>query len=165
MESIHEDLVEETWEEVAGFTLDQINKMMQKVSKEQPPLLAFIVEFTEELDQDVKELAIYMFFNVYRMFRKGFGKKIKLISPDDVIECYESNEELMQSLEGAHDKFYDRIARVQVSSQPFVMKYVVETLLEPPEVEDEIELTDEDTGFLFLLLKTVVDILNDKTDV
>ena len=39
------------------------------------------------------------------------------------------------------------------------MKYVVETLLEPPEVEDAIELTDEDIGFLFLLLKTVVDIL------
>lgn len=163
MEPILEDLVEETWEEVAEFTPNKINKIMQKVGKEQSALLAFIVEFTEELDQDVKELAIYMFFNVYRMFRKGFGEKIKPISPDDVIKCYESNEDLMQSLEGAHDKFYDRIARVQVSSQPFVMKYIVETLLEPPESEDAVELTDEDIGFLFLLLKTVVDSLNDKT--
>jgi hypothetical protein len=163
MEPIQEDLVEETWEEVAEFTPNKINKIMQKVGKEQSALLAFIVEFTEDLDLEVKELAIYMFFNVYRMFQKGFGKKIKLISPDDVIKCYESNEDLMQSLEGAHDKFYDRIARVQVSSQPFVMKYIVETLLEPPEAEDAVELTDEDMGFLFLLLKTLVDILNDKT--
>ncbi|KPJ55937.1 MAG: hypothetical protein AMJ42_05980 [Deltaproteobacteria bacterium DG_8] len=164
MEIIDEDLVEETWKEVAAFTTKLINKEMQNVGKEQPALLAFIVEFTEELDQEVKELAIYMFFNVYRMFKKGFGKKIKPISTDEIMECYESNENLMQSLEGAHDKFYDRIARIQVSGQPFIMKYVLETLFEPPEVEDSIELTDEDTGFLFLLLKTVVDILNNKTD-
>ena len=164
MEIIDEDLVEETWKEVAAFTTKLINKEMQNVGREHPALLTFIVEFTEELDQEVKELAIYMFFNVYRMFKKGFGKKIKPISTDEIMECYESNENLMQSLEGAHDKFYDRIARIQVSGQPFIMKYVLETLFEPPEVEDSIELTDEDTGFLFLLLKTVVDILNNKTD-
>lgn len=163
METINEDLVEETWKEVAAFTTKLINKEMQNIGKEQPALLAFIVEFTEELDQEVKELAIYMFFNVYRMFKKGFGKKIKPISPDEIMEYYESNEDLMQSLEGAHDKFYDRIARIQVSGQPFIMKHVLETLFESPEVEDSVELNDEDTGFLFLLLKTVVDILNDKT--
>ena len=49
---------------------------------------------------------------------------------------------------------------MQLSSQPYVMKYVVETLIEAPEEENPVALTDEDTGFLFLLLKTVVDVLD-----
>jgi len=70
----------------------------------------------------------------------------------------------MESLEGAHDKFFERIARVQASAQPSVIKYVVETLLEAPEEGDPVVISDEDVGFLFLLLKTVVDVLNAKTD-
>jgi hypothetical protein len=45
-----------------------------------------------------------------------------------------------------------------------VIKYVVETLLEAPEEGDPLVISDEDVGFLFLLLKTVVDVLNVKTD-
>ena len=45
--------------------------------------------------------------------------------------------------------------------QPYVMKYVVDTLIEAPDDEDDpLPMTDEDTGFLFLLLKTVVEVLD-----
>ena len=43
------------------------------------------------------------------------------------------------------------------------MKFVVETLMEQEEGEDDIELSEEDKGFLFLLLKTVIDVLDQKT--
>jgi hypothetical protein len=43
------------------------------------------------------------------------------------------------------------------------MRYVVETLIEAPEEEDPVALSDEDIGFLFLLLKTVVDVLDKMT--
>ncbi len=67
----------------------------------------------------------------------------------------------MERLKGTHERFFERIARVQVSKQPYVMKYVVETLIEAPEEEDPVELTEEDVGYLFLLLKTVVDLLDE----
>jgi len=67
----------------------------------------------------------------------------------------------MESLEGAHDKFLERIAEVQLAGQPYVMKYVVEAIMEDSE-EDPVELTEEDIGYLFLLLKTVVDLLDEK---
>jgi hypothetical protein len=69
----------------------------------------------------------------------------------------------MEGLEVAHDRFFERIARVQVSSQPFVIKYVVDAIFEAPEDEDPVSLTDEDAGLLFLLLKTVIDVLDGKT--
>ena len=164
VEPISEELVEETWQEVAEFSPDRGSKEMTEMGNNQPNLVAFMVEFTDELNQEVKELALYMFFNVYRMFEEGYGKKIKQISPEEIMECYERNEKLIESLEGVHDKFHDRIARVQLSGQPYVMKYVLDTLFEVPDEEDPIALTEEDTGFLFLLLKTVIDILNKTTD-
>jgi len=160
MEPIPEELVEETWQEVAGFTLDRAYKEMARTSKNQPDLVAFIMEFTQELDQEVRELTTYMAFVVYRMFQKSSRKKIKKISAEEIIDCYEANENLMEGLEGIHEKFLDRIARVQLSGQPYVTRYVVETLMEMPEEEDPIALTEEDIGFLFLLLKTVIDVLD-----
>ena len=85
---------------------------------------------------------------------------VNKIPSGDIIKCHEHNEKFIESLNGAHDKFLDRIAGVQVSEQPYVMKYIVDTLIEAPEEEDPIELTEEDTGCIFLLLKTVVDLLN-----
>ena len=163
MEHIPEEIVEEIWQETAGFSPDQINKMIKKLSKSQPNLLAFIIEFSKDLDQQVKELAMYMLFVVFRMFQKSSQKKIKRISPEKIIEYYEKNENFIQSLEGVHEKFFERIARVQLSGQPYVLKYVTETLMEAPYEEDPILLTEEDTGFVFILLKTVVDVLDRQT--
>ncbi|NQT56359.1 MAG: hypothetical protein HQ551_09040 [Desulfobacteraceae bacterium] len=161
MELIPEGLVEETWQEFADFSPVRAQKETIKVSKNQPNLLTFMIEFTQDLDLEVRELAIYMFYVVCRMFQKSSTKKIKRISPEEIINCYEKNEHLMESLEGAHDKFLERIAGVQLAGQPYVMKYVVEAIMEDSE-EDPVELTEEDIGYLFLLLKTVVDLLDEK---
>jgi hypothetical protein len=162
MEPLSEELVEKTWEEFAAFPPEQAQKETAIISKNQPNLLAFMMEFTQELSQEVKELAIYMFYVLYRMFQKNSKKKIKRISAEEIITSYEKNEHFIKSLEGVHDKFFERIAGVQLSGQPYVMKYVVETLMEAPEDEDPVALTEEDMGYLFLLLKTVVDLLDQR---
>ena len=161
IEPISEKFVEKTWQEVAGYSPNRANKEMQKMGKNQPDLLAFLMALTEDLDPEVRELAIYVAFVVYRIF-EGSQNKLKKITSKEIMDCYEYNEDLMGRLEGAHEKFVDRIARIQISKQPYVVKYVVDALIEESEEGDGVELTDEDKGFLFLLLKTVVDLL-DKT--
>lgn len=152
--------MEQIWREVSSFAPARAHKEMIKAGKDQPDLLDFMMEFTQDVDEQVKELAIYMFFVVYRMFQKNSTKKLRRIAAEEIIAGYESNEKLLERLEGAHERFFERIARAQVSQQPYVMKYVVETLIEAPEEEDPVELTEEDVGYLFLLLKTVVDLLD-----
>lgn len=159
MEPIPEAIVEKTWQEVAGFSPDRAKKEMMKIGNSQPELLAFVMESAQEMGQEVRELAIYMFLVVYRMFQEAHGK-IKKISSEEIIECYEHNEGLLERLEGAHEKFLDRVASVQTSRQPYVVKYVVDALMEEDEGEDAVALTDEQKGFLFLLLKTVIDALD-----
>jgi uncharacterized coiled-coil DUF342 family protein len=107
MEPIPEAIVEKTWQEVAGFSPDRAKK---------------------EMSQEVRELAIYMFVVVYRMFQKTHGR-IKRICSEEIIECYKHNESLMEKLEGFHERFLDRIASVQTSKQPHVVKYVADALM------------------------------------
>ena len=162
MKLIPENVVEETWQEFASFSPVWAQKEMVKVTKSQPHLLAFMMEFTQGLDQEVRELAIYMFYVVCRMFQKGSKKRVKRISAEEIIDCYQKNEHFMASLEGAHEKSLERIAALQLSGQPHVIRYVVETLIEAPDGEDPVLLSEEDTGYLFLLLKTVIDLLDEK---
>lgn len=164
MEPLSEELVDETWEGFAGYTDGQAYEEAQMVGKSQPEILAFIMEMTEDLDQEIKELAIYMFFVIHRMFQNGYGKKIGKISSDEIIACYEDNEKLLESLGGVHEKFFERIARVHMASQPYIIRYIVETLFEADQEADALPLGEEDMGYLFLLMKTVVDVLNKKTD-
>ena len=164
MDPLSEELVDETWEGFAGYTDEQAYEEAQVVGKNQPEILAFIMEMTEDLDQEIRELAIYMFFVIHRMFNNGYGKKIQKVTSEEIITCYEDNEKLLESLGGGHEKFFERIARVQMSSQPYVIRYIVETLFEADQEEDPILMGEEDMGYLFLLMKTVVDVLNKKTD-
>ena len=161
MEPVPEEIVEKTWQEVAGFSPDRAKKEMIKIGNRQQELLTFVMESAKEMGQEVRELAIYMFLVVYRMFQEAHGK-IKKVSSEEIIEYYEHNEGLMERLEGAHEKFLDRVASVQTSRQPYVVKYVVDALMEDEEREDGGALTEEQKGFLFLLFKTVIDVLDKK---
>jgi hypothetical protein len=163
MKPIPEEVVERTGREVAQFTPGQIKKEILRLSRGQQDLLGFVLELTKNMDKSVNELAVYMFFTIFRMFQKAYGRRIKPISSAQIVGCYEANESLMERLEGAHEKFLDRIAHIQIAGQPHVMRYVVETLVEADEDEDLGELTEEDKGFLFLVLKTVVELLSKAT--
>ncbi len=70
------------------------------------------------------------------------------------------NLDELERLQGAHERFLERAALQQVSGEPEVMRHVIEAVMEvgdDPEA-DPLELTEEDQGMLFLVLKTVVDL-------
>jgi hypothetical protein len=158
MDTLSEGFVEKTWQKVAEFTPDRASKEMHAMGKKQPDLLAFLMAYTDDLQQQAKELAIYIAFVVYKMFLDSSGK-IPKISAKEIMARYDENTRLIESLEGADDKFIDRIAGVQVSRQPYVMGYVLEALMEDAE-EDGIDLTEEDIGSLFILFKTEIEVLD-----
>ncbi len=161
MGPIPEEIVQKTWKEVAGFTPNKAHREMMRVGNHQPELLAFVMEVTEGMHQEVRELAVYMFFVVYRMFQKTRGR-INRISSEEIIECYGHNASMIERLEGAHEKFLDRVVSVHVSRQPYVLKYVVDALMEEAEGEVAAGLGDEQKAVLFLLLTAVIDVLDQR---
>ncbi len=160
MDPIPDDLVEQTWQEVAGFPPDRAEREMEQIAQKQRELLGFIAAYTEDLSQEAAELAFYMFFTMYRMFQKSTASKIKSIRGHLIEGCLDQNEGMLERLEGAHERFVERVAQVESSRQPYVMKYMVETLIEAPDGDDPVYLTEEEIGMLFLVLKTVVDVLD-----
>ncbi len=103
MEPLSEEFVEKTWQEIAGFSPDRANKEMLAMGKSQPDLLAFLMAYTDDLRQEVKELAIYIAFVVYKMFHDSAGK-IPKISSREIMSRYDENSLFLEGLEGTHEK-------------------------------------------------------------
>lgn len=158
MDTLPEEFVEQTWQEIAVFTTERLTKEMHALGKNHPDLLAFLMAYTDDLKQEVKELAIYIAFVVYKMFHDS-GGKIPKISSKKIMARYNENALLLEDLEGAPGKIADKIESLKVPNQPYVMKYVLEALLEDAE-EEGIELTEEDIGYIFILLKTEIEVLD-----
>lgn len=163
MDAIGEDLVEATWMEVGALSGAQARTNMGRIGKSQPYLLAFVLGTTEHLRPEVQELGIYLFFVIHRMFEKAGNRQLKRVTSKRIDEMYGQIQESVGRLEGAHARFLERAALSMSSSQPFVMKYLVEALMEAPEGDDPVDLSDEEMGTLFLVLKTVIDILDETT--
>lgn len=163
MEPITDEIVAQTWREVATYSQEMARDRMKEVGQEQPYLLTFALEFMEGLNDEVKEQGVYTFFVVYQIFRNGYGKDIPMVLPELIEECYEKNEKFVTSLESAHEKFAERATKVQISAQPAIIKYLVEVLIEESPHEDEHPLSEEEIGRLFIILKTVMDALNKST--
>ena len=162
MSVISEALVGETWQEVGSLSPTQAREQMNRVAKSQPDLLAFVMGTTGSLRTDAQQVGVYLLVVIHSMFERVAGP-IKRAKPHAIDAAYERNEAFLERLEGAHPRFLENAAKSMVFSQPFVMKYLVEALMESPEGEDPLTLSDEETGRLFLTLKTVVDILDDLT--
>ncbi len=160
MQPVSEAVVTETWREVAGFSPQRAAREMDRTAEQQRHLLGFVAAYTEDLSSEASELAFYLLFTIYRMFQKGSPRAIRNINGDQIEHSLDQNEDLLARLEGAHERFVERVAQVESSRQPWVMKYLVETLIEADEGEDPVELTEEEIGALFLVLKTVVDVID-----
>jgi hypothetical protein len=154
---IPDQIVQETWQEVAKFEGKQARKEMTRLSKRQTDLLAFVALETEKLSHGAHELAVYLLFVVMRIFEKG--GTVAQTSGQAILEQFQKNTGELERLSGAHDRFLERAAVDQASRQPHVMRYVVEALMEAGDGPDPIELTEEELGALFLVLKTAVDVL------
>jgi hypothetical protein len=156
---IPEALVEETWLEVGAFSESQARRQMEQIAKSQPALLAFVLATTGDLPTDAQQVAVYLYAVIHRMFEKSAGR-LTPATPQSVEAAYEGNQAFLGKFEHAHERFLEKAAESVASSQPFVMKYLVEALMETPEGDDPVVLSDEDIGLIFLVLKTAVDILD-----
>ena len=158
MELLSEEFVEKTWQEVARFSPARADKEMLAMGKNQPDLLAFLMAYTDDLQLELKELVIYFAFVVYKTFLGSPGK-IPKISSRQIMASYSENTRFLESLEKTHESLIETIANVGVSKQPYVMKYVLEALTEDAE-EDGIRIMEKDIGFLFIVLKTEIEVLD-----
>ncbi len=157
MPDVPEEIVQAAWKEVARLDDAATSSQMARLGATQPDLVAFVSTYLAGLRPPARDLGIYLLAVVLRMFERAHGAAPKRVGAETVFEIYHRNEALLLSLEGAHDLFYDRVARAR---QPHVMGYVLSALLEFGDAPGDPSLTAEETATLFLVLKAVVDALD-----
>ena len=94
------------------------------------------------------------------MFEKSSSVKLKRISANKIMSVFEKNEEILLRLDGNHDKFFERIVKIEASKQPNVMRYVLEVIMEAGDEPDPVFLSEDDIGSMYLTLKTAIDVLD-----
>jgi NADH dehydrogenase/NADH:ubiquinone oxidoreductase subunit G len=158
--TIDETTVEQTWQDVADMDEDAVAPAMEKLFDAQPELMAFVVELSQDMREEATELAIYLFFVIHEMFSRTSAKPLPIITAQTVAGFWERTVELLESLEEAHDKVIQRIAEVEGEKQPYVTGYLAEALKESAEDEEDIQLTEDEEGQIFMVLKTAIDALD-----
>lgn len=162
METISEELVNKTQKEVSALSREEANREMLRTCETQPDLVAYATKMTEGRKDEVRELAVYLLFVVNRIFRRGTGRDLKRIKAKDIAKFHENNLQLMARLEAEHTEFVDRAARIQLAGQPHIMGFLIGALMQPTSGERPLELSDEEKGLLYVLLKTSADLLDEK---
>jgi len=87
-----------------------------------------------------------------------FGKRLQKVGPKRIEAVHDKNIETLDRLIGADEHWLERTAIVQSEKQPWVWKYVVESIFEPD--DPDVDLSEVDQGQLSIILRTVVDALD-----
>src|ERR1044071_890966 len=156
---VSEEIVEASWQEVAGFSAHTAQLHMEQLARRQRELLTFVTTMTEELSFEAQKTAIYTFVVICRMFERSSNAPLPKAKHGRIAATYERINSELGRLLTADERFLERHALMSTGSEPWVMRYVSEVLLEPD--APEAQLNDEEIGELFICLKTVVDVLHE----
>ncbi|RJR33421.1 MAG: hypothetical protein C4576_28130 [Desulfobacteraceae bacterium] len=162
MSEISEDLVTVTWQAMGTISSAQARAEMAMAGREQPELLAFVLGSVSGCSPEAQELAVYLYFVIYKIFTVSAGKSLGPVIADNIELHLTRNEKLLERLEPAHTRFLERAAHLETRAQPFVVKYLVDAIMEAGEGEDAVQLSEEEGGTLYLVLKTTIDVLDEE---
>ena len=159
MDPISPQTVEDVREEFRGIQSPQLKEHAAELHDLQPELMAFVQASVNELDQRPADLCVYLFLVICRMYKENYEEGIPLARPEDIIENYKENEQEMQRV-GEDQRPFDP----SESGQPGLMKYISKALARADQNADGEgeKLSDGEKAFIFLILKTVIDVLDEK---
>ncbi len=163
MNPISNQNVEDVWTEVGGWDPVKAAQEIGQFQKNQPALVTFLFTQTENSEPTVAETGIYLLFLIYRVFEQTYGRPIPAISAQTIVSRHNANVQLVEGLEEAQESSLMREAEFSLSRQPALYQYLTESLYGASAAIDESELSREDSGFLFLLFKTIIEVIDEAT--
>lgn len=165
MECIALETVDTTWQSVAELDPDSAAEAMFAFSEAQPNLIGFVMSFAEDLSEEASGLCTYMLYVVYQMFENAATDALPVISDEQIEAQYNATCELVDGLHDEKGDNHEEGLELKVSNQPFVFQYVSDAIFEPDKSEgDDVDISEEDAGEIFLMLKCVIDALDQATD-
>jgi len=161
MKPISPEIVEKTWKKMAQMSSPQkAQKLVTLMGKKQPIILAYLMAAGSDIfNQDERELLFYIGMVIWQMISQS-STLLPKINGKTLDKIENSNMKMFEHLKGKSDTdFIDAAEKIINNySQPEVLKYVIEALME--ETEEGCQIRDENKGIMAIYLKTVIDCLN-----
>jgi hypothetical protein len=142
---------------MAGLSPSQGREMVNRMSRQQPAVLAYLLAAGEGLlNKDEQELLFYLGLVVWQMMLQG-DTPLSRVTAGALEKAQTENIRMLEFLVG---KPFDEVERTVAGmfkdyNQREVLKYVVEALTEEP--EEGCLIQEENIGIMMVFLKTVVD--------
>ena len=141
---------------VGEFTDDEMAREFERFFREQRSICDFVIELTQESDQKIQELALFLSYMIFKAMEAGNSGTMSCVTPDALEAAYRESEfwiERISQSEGGELK--TAVAdSLQTDTEPHLLKYVISEINGP--LEDGTELDDEEKGEVFFVLKTVI---------
>jgi hypothetical protein len=156
-EAITEEILEIAAEEVANYSDDEARSEMERISKLQPALLAYVMASTEDLRTEAQEIALYVFVVIHKAFENQFATRLQNAGMKRVEQICDANDEALEKMVGNEEDIMNA-AMLYAQKQPTLFGYITEWLLEPE--DDEVELSEDDQSAVTMILKNAIDVLD-----
>ena len=113
MKPISPEIVEKTWKKIGGMPPHEAPKMVNRMSKKQPFILAYLMSTGDDvLNQDERELLLYLGIVVWQIMTQGTTPLPK-ITEKILNEMEDSNMKMLEYLEGESETgFIDTVERM-----------------------------------------------------
>ena len=153
---ISSESVVRTCTEVGQFTDEQMAKEFDRFFRAQPAICEFIVDVTHESGQKIQELSLFLSYMVFKTVQASEAGFDRIVPPEDIEAAYRETESWMTHVSQAEtSELQDAVAgSLHRDAEPHLLQYIISELNEP--MEDDEELSDEEKGEVFFILKTVI---------
>ncbi|MDZ7290139.1 MAG: hypothetical protein ONB44_01810 [candidate division KSB1 bacterium] len=162
MQTVPEEIVERTWREMAQMPLQEVPRIIQRMEKEQPEILGFLLGIDYDIfNQDERELLLYLGVVIWQIMMQGRPrpKRVTAKRMDQIINRTDQMAEyLMSESEEGFEQTVEMIFKGH--NQINVLRYAVEALFEMDDEEEQSGVREEMKGLIFMNLKTVIEALD-----
>lgn len=160
MTTIPIDEIQAAWDKMCSADQAAAVKMAQKMQEEQPALMVYLLAQEENLDSAeepgwLMQLGCFVWFVFLQQ-----GNKLREVSPEQIEKVEDKNIRYLENLDqGSEIDHMDASKRLITSyNQAPLLGFLIEMLMQND--EDAPELAGDDIGMGLLILKTVVDCLD-----
>ena len=149
--------MDETWPEVAQGSPAALLKMQREWQKAQKHLSAFVMSASLALREHAAGLALYIHLVIYRAFLRS-GARFRKISRDGVERASRETAARIEALRAQAAPLHSLPATFP-TTEPAVLAYSVEALLEPS--DEPSELSEDEAWQVFHILATAAECLHE----
>lgn len=157
---IENETVESVWQQVAGYDAEQASQGMDELRDSQAELIEYVLVTLDGMGEETLEIAIYVMYVVCSIFERANNGKLKQVTNDEILAVHQSNQQLRLTPKPSARTFHEKYGTLEQIRQPYVTTYVIDALVGDEEGEDAVELTPNQTGSAYLILRTVIDVLD-----